>query len=70
MTTLTDRQAEEMLRIMRKSYLEMRRQKCPLIACNQLARVIGMLNKKYLHGKKKDRYPDLYLRRVQLLDKK
>lgn len=54
MIRLTDRQAEEMLLIMRKSYSEMRRQKCPLIACNQLARAIGMPDKKYRHGKKKD----------------
>lgn len=54
MTTLTDRQTDEMLLIMRKSYSEMRRQKCPLAACNQLARAIGMLDKKYRHGKKKD----------------
>ena len=50
MIRLTDRQAEEMLLIMRKPYSEMRRQKCPLIACNQLARAIGMLDKKYRHG--------------------
>lgn len=54
MIRLTDRQTEEMLLIMRKSYWEMRRQKCPLAACNQLARAIGMLDKKYRHGKKKD----------------
>lgn len=54
MIQLTDKQAEEMLLIMRKSYWEMRRQKCPLTACNQLARAIGMLDKKYRHGKKKD----------------
>ena len=54
MIQLTDKQAEEMLLIMRKSYSEMRRRKCPLAACNQLARAIGMLDKKYRHGKKKD----------------
>lgn len=53
MTTLTDLQTNEMLLIMRKSYWEMRRQKCPLTVCNQLARAIGMLDKKYRHGKKK-----------------
>ena len=54
MIRLTGKQAEEMLLIMRKSYSEMRRQKCSLAACNQLARAIGMLDKKYRHGKKKD----------------
>ena len=54
MTTLTDRQTDKMLLIMRKSYWEMRRQKCPLTACNQLARAIGILDRKYRHGKKKD----------------
>lgn len=54
MIQLTDKQAEEMLLIMRRSYSEMRRHKCPLTVCNQLARAIGMLDKKYRHGKKKD----------------
>lgn len=54
MIRLTGKQAEEMLLIMRKSYSEMRRLKCPLTAYNQLARAIGMLDKKYRHGKKKD----------------
>lgn len=53
MIQITDRQAEEMLRIMRKSYWEMRRQKCPLTACNQLARMIGMLERRFRNGKKK-----------------
>lgn len=54
MIRLTGKQAEEILLIMRKSYWEMRRQKCSLAVCNQLARAIGMLDKKYRHGKKKD----------------
>lgn len=54
MIQITDKQAEEMLRIMRKSYWEMRRQKCSLVTCNQLAKATGMLEKKYRHGKKKD----------------
>lgn len=53
MIQITDRQAEEMLRIMRKSYWEMRSQKCSLASCNQLARITGMLERKYRHGKKK-----------------
>lgn len=44
MTTLTDRQAGEMLLIKRKSNSVMRMQKCPLAVCNQLARAIGMLD--------------------------
>ena len=54
MIQLTDRQAEEMLLIMRRSYWEMHRQKCSLTVYNQLGRMIGMLDKKYRHGKKKD----------------
>lgn len=53
MIHLTERQAEEMLRIMRKSYWEMRRQKCSLVTCNQLARVTGMLERRIWYGKKK-----------------
>ena len=51
MIQITDRQAEEMLRIMRKSYWEMRRQKCSLAACNQLARITGMLERRFRNGK-------------------
>ena len=53
MIQITDKQAEEILRIMRKSYWEMRRQKCSLVTCNQLARITGMLERKYRNGKKK-----------------
>lgn len=53
MIQITDRQAEEMLRIMRKSYWEMRRQKCSLVTCNQLARITGMLERRFRNGKKK-----------------
>lgn len=53
MIHLTERQAEEMLRIMRKSYWEMRRQKCSLVTCNQLARITGMLERRFRNGKKK-----------------
>lgn len=51
MIQITDRQAEEMLRIMRKSYWEMRRQKCSLVTCNQLARITGMLERRFRNGK-------------------
>lgn len=54
MIHLTERQAEEMLRIMRKSYWEMRRQKCSLVTCNQLARITGMLERRFRNGKAKD----------------
>ena len=53
MIHLTERQAEEMLRIMRKSYWEMRRQKCSLVTCNQLSRITGMLERRFRNGKKK-----------------
>ena len=53
MIQLTDRQTEEILLTMRKSYWEMRRQKCSLAACNRLAKMMGMLDRKYRHGKKK-----------------
>lgn len=53
MIQITDRQAEEMLRIMRKSYWEMRQQKCSLVTCNQLARITGMLERRFRNGKKK-----------------
>lgn len=53
MIHLTERQAEEMLRIMRKSYWEMLRQKCSLVTCNQLARITGMLERRFRNGKKK-----------------
>lgn len=53
MIHLTERQAEEMLRIMRKSYWEMRRQKCSIVTCNQLARITGMLERRFRNGKKK-----------------
>ena len=53
MIQITEKQAEEIIRTMRNSYWEMRRQKCSLVTCNQLARITGMLERRFRNGKKK-----------------